>query len=310
MSYEIVIESTCDLNAELRKKYGIYEDYLHTVLYMPNGKEEEANLEWENYSVEEYFKLVKANAGAIKTAFATLGEFNRVIEPLLKAGKDVMLFTISTGISGTYGGYLSHAEVLLEDYPDRKIAVIDTLKYSAASGLLAILAAQNKAKGMLLEDNIKWCNENRHTIHEIGPMDDLRFLAKNGRIKAAKAFFGQLAGVQPVADFTRDGKSEPLGTVKGDKAANKIALDYLLKTAKNIEDQVIIIAHSVRKERAEEFKKQLLEVAKPKAVELVSVGQSCGANIGPGLTAYFYVGDPLSEDHSKENAMFNELKGN
>ena len=310
MSYEIVIESTCDLNLEARKKYGIYEDYLHTILYMPKGKEEVADLDWNNYTPEEYFKIVKAKVGEVKTSFATLQEFMRVIEPILQSGKDVLLFALSSKISGTYSGYLNHASVVLEDYPGRKIEVIDTLKYSSASGLLAICAAQNKKDGMSLEDNVKWCNEAKYRLHEIGPMDDLRFLAKNGRIAAGKAFFGQLAGVQPVADFTRDGLSKPLGTVKGADTANKIALDYLLKSCVDIEKQIIVIAHSARKERAELFKEQLLKVAKPKEVLVTSVGQSCGANIGPGLVAYFFFGEPLSEDGSKEAKLFNELKGN
>ena len=310
MSYEIVLDSTCDLGKDIRKEYGIYEDFLHACLEMPGNKEARADLEWENYSIEEYFKIVKSKPGQVKTAFATLDEFERVVTPILKAGKDVMIFVISSGISGTVNGYRSHANIVLDDFPDRKIEVIDTLKYSAASGLLAIEAAKNKAKGMSFEDNVKWCNEARYNLHEIGPMDDLRFLAKNGRIAAGKAFFGQLAGVQPVADFTRDGMSKPLGTVKGADAANKISLKYLLKVAKDLENQTIIIAHSCRKERAELFKKQLLDVAKPKEVVITSVGQSCGANIGPGLCVYFFFGEPLSEDGVKEAKLFTELKGN
>ena len=308
-NYEIVIDSTCDLNAELRKKYGIYEEYLHTILYMP-GKEEKVDLEWKNYSPDEFFKIAKAKVGQVKTAFAPLDEFIRVVEPILKDGKDAMVFVISSKISGTYNGYKSHAKILLEDYPGRKIEIIDTLKYSTAGGLLAIYAAKNKAKGMEFDANVKWCNEARYFIHESGPMDDLRFLAKNGRIAAGKAFFGQLAGVQPVADFTRDGMSKPLGTVKGEKAANDIALKYLLKTARDVDGQVIIIAHSCRKQRAEAFKEQLLKVASPKEVIITHVGQSCGANIGPGLTAYFFMGEELSKDGAKELAIFNELKGN
>ena len=308
MSYEIVLESACDLDADLRKKYGVYPEIIRGFVYVPGKEEFFADNDYKNFSKEEYFKIVKSKAGKVHTAFAPYNEFVRVIEPILQQGKDAIVMTISTGISGTYNGFLNWASVLLEDYPERKIAIIDTLKYSGGCGLLAIYAAMNRDKGMKFEDNVNWCNENRYCLHEAGPMDDLSFLAKNGRLSAGKAFFGGLAGVQPFADFTRDGKNAPLGTVKGDAKTNEIALQYLLKLAKDIENQIIIIGHSSREKRAQLFKEQLLKVAKPKAVEIVHVGQSCGPNIGPGLCAYFFMGSPITDGREEETKTFLELK--
>ena len=309
MSYEIVVESTCDLNREHRAKFNIHPDVIRGFVYIPGKEEFFSDVEFENYSKEEFFKIVKAKAGKVHTAFAPFQEFSRVVEPILQTGKDAIVFAISTGISGTYNGYLNWASLLLEDYPDRKIAVIDTLKYSSASGLLAIYAAENRDKGMSFEDNVKWLNENRYCLHEAGPMDDLSFLAKNGRLSAGKAFFGGLVGVQPFGDFTRDGKNAPLGTIKGDAKTNEVALQYLLKTAKNIEDQIIVIDHSMREKRALLFKEQLLKVAKPRDVIITHVGESCGPNMGPGLCAYFYMGNPITESREEELKIFTELKG-
>lgn len=310
MSYEIVIESTCDLNADLRKRFNVYPDVIRGIVYVPGMEEFYADNEFKNYSEEEFFKIVKSKAGKVHTAFAPYQEFIRVVEPILKDGKDAIIFTISTGISGTYNGFRNWASVLLEDYPDRKIEIIDSLKYSSASGLLAVYAAINRdEKKMSFEDNIKWVNENRYCLHEIGPMDDLSFLAKNGRLSAGKAFFGQLAGVQPVADFTRDGKNSPLGTVKGDVKTNDLSLRYLLKMAKHLDDQIIFVAHSRREKRAKLFKEQLLKVAKPRDVIITHVGESCGPNIGPGLCAYFFMGDPITDDRAEELKVFSELKG-
>lgn len=308
MSYEIVIESTCDLNAELRSKFAIYPEVIRGFVYVPGQDEFYSDIEFKNYTEEQFFKIVKSKAGRVHTAFASYQEFCRVVEPILKDGKDVIVFTISTGISGTYNGFKNWTKVLLEDYPGRKVEIIDTLRYSSASGLLAIYAAENRDKKMSFEDNVKWCNEHRHCIHESGPMDDLSFLAKNGRLSAGKAFFGGLAGVQPVADFTREGTTSPLGTIKGDTKTNQVSLDYMLKIAKNIEDQIIVIDHSVRGKRAELFKEQLLKVAKPREVIITHVGQSCGPNIGPGLCTYFFMGDPIKESREEELKVFNALK--
>jgi len=306
--YEIVLESSADLNAELRSKFNIYPEFIKNVVYMPNGVETEADMEWKNYSTDEFFKIVKDNAGEVKTAFAGYDEFSKIVEPILRAGRDIIIPVISTGISGTFNGFNQWASLVLEEYPDRKITVIDSLKYSSAVGLLAIYAAINRENGMSYEENVLWLNENKNRLHESGVLDDLRFLAKNGRISAGKAFFGSLVGVQPFADFTFDGKNQPLGTIKGADAVDKLSLDYMLRLADKIEDQVVLVTHSCRKERAEKFVEQLLKVAKPKEVIITHVGQTCGPNIGPGLCTYFFLGSKIENDRAKEVALFEELK--
>lgn len=308
MSYEVVIESACDLNRANREKFGIYHEIIRGVVYIPGKPDEFSDNEFKNHSEEQFFKIVKKHAGKVHTAFAPYEEFVRVVEPILKAGKDALVLTLSTGVSGTFNGLKNWSELLLEDYPDRHIIVVDTLRYSSAAGLLAVYAAKNKDVGMSLEENAAWCNEHRHCIHEAGPMDDLSFLSKNGRLSAGKAFFGGLVGVQPFADFTRDGKSSPLGTIKGDARTNEVSIQYFLRTVKNVEDQVVFVTHSCREERAKQFKEQLLKVCKPKEVVITHVGQSCGPNVGPGLCAYFYMGDPITDSRSKELEIFGELK--
>lgn len=308
-NYEIVVESAVGLSSELRKKYHLYDDVIRGVIYFPN-KDLLADTEWKDITPSEYFKVIKKYAGKVHTAFGTFEEFSRVVSPILESGKDVIIYTISTGVSGTFNGFRNYVDIILDDFPGRKIEIIDTLKFDAAGALLAIHAAENRDKGMSFEDNVKWSNENRFCLHEIGPMDDLRFLAKNGRIKAAKAFFGQLAGVQPVADFTTDGKSQPLGTVRGDKAVDELSLKYLMKTIVNPEEQVVIIAHSDREARAKLYKENLEKALKVKEVVLVSVGQSCGPNVGPGLCAYYYMGNKITDDREKETKLFLELKEN
>lgn len=307
-NYEIVIESTCDLNKSLREKFHIYPEYIRGSVYLPNNQEILSDLEWENISSSEFYKIVKKNVGDVKTAFGTYSEFERVIKPILDEKKDAMIFTISTGISGTFNAMRNYVDILLEDYPDRKIVVIDTLKYSAGSGLLAILAAKNRDEGMDILENENWCNKHRFNIHEMGVLDDLRFLAKNGRISMSKAFFGSLIGVQPVADFTRDGKTSPLGNLKGIKLADEFSLKYLLETIEDLENQIVFIAHSDRLERANLFKEQLLKVAKPKEVIIIEVGESCGPNIGPGICTYFYLGKELSQERQDEIALYNKIK--
>ncbi len=306
-NYQIVVDSASDLNKELAKKYHIYDDIIRGVVYFPDGSEHLADPEWKDISSDKFYTLLKKKVGAFKTAFATYDEFSRVIKPILDNGEDVIIIAISSGISGTVNAYLNYASMILDDYPSRKIEVIDSLKYSGGIALLAIYASINRDNGMSITDNVKWLNENKLSLHESGVMDDLSFLAKNGRVSASKAFFGSLIGMQPVADLTLDGKNVPLGTIKGEKAANEFSIRYLKELIVDSSKQYIVISHSQRDKRAKEFLAMLKDVPCLEVITL-EVGMSVGVNMGPGLCTYFFMGTPISKDRQIELAAYNRIK--
>lgn len=307
--YEIVVDSSCDLYKAVRRKYGIYEDYIRGNIYLPDGKEIRADLDNEQFSQSDFYALVKSKVGAVRSAFATQSEIARVLTPLAKAGTPAIIFAMSHAISGTYNAYRTGVELMKDEFPSCRFVVIDTLKYGAAVGLLAIYAAFNRDAGMSFEDNITWLNEKKLCLHESGPMDDLRFLAKTGRVSAPKAFFGSLLGVQPLADFTADGKNVPLGTVKGANKVDDAAMRYMKSTIVDPEKQIIVVSDSDRYDRAQKYRRMVIELFKPRECIILPVSLSTGANVGPGLCACFYLGEKISADRSRENAIFKEIVG-
>ena len=306
-NFEIVVESSSDLSFELRKRFNIYNEYLKGVIYLPNN-ELLADLDWNNISSDQFYKIVKEKPGNVHTAFATAEEFVRVVEPILQNGKDVLIFAMSSGMSGTYNAIKLNSQMILDDYPERKIIVIDTLKYALACGMLAIKASMLREEGKTLQETADIINELKYHLHEAGPMDDLRFLAASGRLSAPKAFFGQLIGVQPIADFTYDGKNVPLGTLKGNDAADEFVLHYMNELGEDLSNQILFMSHSQRLERALKYKKAIIERFHPKDVIIEEVGQSCGANIGPGLCCVYFFGKKITPERELENKIFQEFK--
>lgn len=67
-----------------------------------------------------------------------------LLEPYLKEGKDILHIAFSSALSGTYNSSRIAAEELMEDYPDRKIIVVDSLGASLGQGLLVYLAQEKK----------------------------------------------------------------------------------------------------------------------------------------------------------------------
>ena len=297
--YEIIVDCSCDLSAELRERYDI-PDYLRGVLYFPDGHEELISLDWEGMTPEEYFSSMKNKKTFYKTAAPPVGEITDKFERYLSQGKDILCICISSGLSACYHDASMVAADLMKKYPERKIVCIDSLRYSTALGLLNISVAQKRLDGATLEEAVAYAEAEKVKIHQMGAMDDLFFLQKVGRVSGGKAFFGNLIGLNIMADFNEKGVSEVIGKVKGRKDAFKAIIEYIRALAVNPEEQIFFIGQSLRKEDALRLKELVEKELHPKEVIINDIGLSCGANIGPGLTAVYFKGEPATEGLVKE----------
>ncbi|MBR6549179.1 MAG: DegV family EDD domain-containing protein, partial [Clostridia bacterium] len=219
----------------------------------------------------------------------------------------IICVTLSSGLSGTYQTCEMVKNELLPKYPDRKIVCIDSLRYSTALALLVILAAKKRQEGYSFEQTVEYIEKTKHCIHQIGPMDDLFFLVRTGRISNFKAFFGTLVGINPMADFNRQGLAEVIAKFKGKKAAFDAIVQYMKKTIVNPQEQILFVAHSNRLAAAEALRDRLIEEFHPQEVIVNDIGMSCGVSIGPGLCAAFYLGEEISENLAREKAIMKEI---
>ena len=305
-NFVIIPDTSCDLIRELRERFDIV-DYIKGIVYFPDGHSEPSDLDWERYNPQEYYESMTDKKTLYKTSLAPIGDIIKTFETQLMQGKDILCITISSALSGTYQTCEMAARELALKYPERKIVCVDSLRYSTALSLLVIMAAVKRKSGATLEETAAFIEENKHCVHQIGPMDDLFFLCKTGRISNFKAFFGTLVGINPVADFNRQGLSEVLGKFKGKKLAFDAVIKYMKKTIKNPSEQIIFVAHSNREAAAELLKETIIKEFNPKEVIINSVGMSCGVSIGPGLCAAFYWGEKISEDFSREKGIMNQI---
>lgn len=304
--FVIIPDASCDLTKDLRERFDIPE-YLHGHITFPDGHDEICDLDWETISAEEYFRTMSEDKAIYKTAGVGITEAEAVFEKYLSAGIDVINITLSSGISSTYSYCKKAADNMQEKYPDRKIYCIDSLRYSTSLSLLVILACEKKAEGATIDEVAAYIEEKKHCIHQMGPMDDLFFLVRTGRISNVKAFFGSLVGVNPMADFNERGVSEVLAKFKGKKAALDGVIKYMKGTIVDPENQIIFVAHSNRREAADKLRDMIEAEFHPKEIIMNTVGMACGANIGPGLCAAFYQGKPISKDMAEEKALMEEI---
>ena len=313
MSFIIIADSACDLSNELRQRFNI--EYVKGHMTLPDGTERRTTLEWDFTTPDEFYKDIKnkknfdpqTKNSLYTTSPASPDEFKEEFKKYLDEEKDILCITISTGLSGTNAFAKKAAKELAEDYPDRKIIVIDSLRYSTGFGLLCVRAAMERETGKNIDEVAKWVEENKCKCHQMGFLDDLSFVAMKGRISKAKAFMGQMIGVKPLAEFSYEGLPCILAKTKGDQAFFDACIKYIEKTIINPEEQIIFIAQTARMKQALELKQKIEERFKPKEVIINDVMPQNGINIGPGLCAAYYFGKEISRDLSVEKEYCTQI---
>ena len=157
-------------------------------------------------------------------------------------------------------------------------------------------------------ETFEYIESKKHTVHQMGFMDDLFFLVKTGRLSNFKAFFGTLVGVNAMADFNRKGLSEVIIKAKGKSTAVEMILRYMDETIIDPENQIIFVAHTQRDKYANILAEAIKQRFSPKEVIINQVGMACGASIGPGLCAAFYEGKEISENLAEEKKLMSQLE--
>ncbi len=302
----ILADVGCDLSKECREYFGI-EDYVSGHLHLPNGSEVPTKLDWDFMSSKEFYaKLSRKNSG-ISTSPSNSEEYFQKFESYIKQGYDILSISLSSTISATYRFAVMAANNLKEKYPDCRVYCVDSYRVSMGFGLLVAYAYELKRQGKTMDEIIDWLGINKYKVHQMGPIDNLFFAAKRGRISMGKAIFGSFAGIKPMGDYSPDGYTAVLTRVKGINKAIDTTIKYVKQTIVNPEKQYIFISHSERLEVANELKDRLLKEINCKHIFVSEIFCSCATNIGDGMISVNYLGDKISAGLVKENEVMNTI---
>lgn len=304
----ILADINCDLSPELRQYFGI-EHYIQGHVHFSDGREIMSTLDWTNIDRESFYKDLSGTKVKISTSPLSPDEYYVIFEKHIKEGCKVLSMSVSSKVSSTFNSAHTACERIKKDYPDSEIYAFDSYRTSGGFGMLVCKAAELRKAGKSLNEIIEWLEANKNKIHQMGPIDDLMFVARRGRISTGKAIMGSFAGVKPMGDCNRDGYVTVLTKAKGIKKALELTVEYIRETATDLENANIIVTHSGREMYAKTLGEMIEQKLNPKKVFVGDVFCGSGTNIGPGMVCAYYFGNDISDDLAAEKEVISKITG-
>lgn len=286
--------SPVDLPEERLKKRNIpYLPFRFTLA----GKEFKDDL-GKSISYHEFYQAMRDGAET-KTSQINVKEYYDYFKSFLENGKDLLHVTLSSGLSGTYNSALIAAKELKEQFPDRKIFIVDSLAASSGYGLLIDTLADLRDSGMNIEEVYAWAEEHKKEVHHWFFSADLTFYVRGGRISKASGWFGSLLKICPLLNMSYEGKLVPRQKIRGKKNVIKSIVDKMVEHSKcGVKyNGKCYISHSESLEDALQVKKLIEETFPNLSGEVLvnSIGTTIGSHSGPGTVALFFLGDKRTD---------------
>jgi len=239
------------------------------------------------------FYEAMANGSDTRTSQVNVDEFINYFRPFLEDGKDILHLTLSSGISGVYNSAKIAAEDLAEEYPDRKIYIVDSLCASSGFALIMDKLADLRDEGKSIDEVRDFAEANKKRVHHWFFTGTLEYLVRGGRVSKVSGFFGTALKICPLLNVDYEGKLIPREKIRTFKKAQEVCVSKMAEYADNRPDYdgKVFISHAHCPEDANVVA-DLVRAKYPKAeVTVYPIGTTIGSHTGPGLIALFFWGD-------------------
>ena len=234
----------------------------------------------------------KLRAGALPTTSAANPEDTAALfRTFAGQGKDLLHVAFSSGLSSTSDAAQIAAQMVMEEYPQRQVVVVDSMGAGLGTGILTCKAADYSIADMDIRAAEEQLNIDRLGLCEYFTVDDLMFLKRTGRVSGVTAVLGSMLQIKPMLRGNEDGKIVVCGKIRGRKRAITELAEMYAKKVVDAEHQRVAISHGDCLEEAQRLAERIRQIAPPKELILSMHEPLTGAHVGPGMLAVFFFGN-------------------
>ncbi len=282
--FQIISDGSCDLPPELAA-----EKQIRVIPFYVSFDGKNYQKEQEEIGIREFYREMVNRKGVYpRSSLPSVQDYMDAFLPYAKAGIPMLVLCISTKLSGSMQSALSARELILEDYPDAKIRVIDTTLCTVLQGLLVLEAAAMQKRGASFEETAERMEAIRSTGRIFFTVGNLEYLQAGGRIGRVAGIAGSLLGIRPVITM-KEGEIFPSGISRSRKKTLDKTIDllkeFLQKCGGTVKKYSLAAGFGYDREEAEEYRKLVVErldgQISLEELPLYQIGATIGVHTGP-----------------------------
>lgn len=275
--FKIVTDSTSDLPLEWMKQYDLtvmgLTVELDGVVYETVG---------ENRLTSDVLLEKMLAGGQPTTSQVNVGQFEALFREAAKANQAVLYLAFSAALSGTYQSAVMARDMVLDDYPEAVLEIINTKAATLGEGYLVLKAAQAREGGASLSETVALIEDLIPRVRTYLLVDDLQHLVRGGRLSKAAALIGGLVNIKPLISIDSEGKLVAIAKLRGKKKGIK---EMLSLTLEQLDDSCVIVAYTGDVEAAKELRDALLADPQVEQVIMEPLGPIIASHTGTGSLA-------------------------
>ncbi len=256
MDYQIMSDSSCDLDMDLREKYNI-----QVVPFYISFDEENYYKEREEIDIREvYQRMVDEPKNYPKTSLPSVQNYIDAFTPHVEAGRAIICMCITTTLSGSYNSACNAMEIICEEHPDAKITVINSLGATVSQGIALIEGARMQQEGKSYEEVVSYLDgKSKSTSRIFFTVGNTDYLKHGGRIGKVAGVASSVLSLKPLITL-KDGEINASSVARSRKKSIAMTLDlvrnYFKETGDEPKDYIYAVGFGYDKEEAIEFKKE------------------------------------------------------
>lgn len=275
---QIITDSSADLSKELVEKYGI-----DVVPFYVSFSEETYLKEGEEIPQKDFYDQLVSSEANPKTACPSIDDYYTRFEKSVKENLSVICFTLSQKFSGSFQSAVNAKNMILEDYANAKVEIVDSLSATGGQGLLVLECCKMAENNLDFEEICQRSKIIATTSGILFTVDDLKFLQRGGRIGKASALAGKLLNIKPLIKLD-DGELLPEGKVRGRKKAILEIEHGISKKIKNVKEFSFAKLSFFENESPDD-----LRLDENANYIKLNIGATIGAHTGPTAIGIAYI---------------------
>lgn len=282
--FQIISDGSCDLPPELTAKKQIRVIPFYVSFDGTNYRKE-----LEEIGIREFYQEMVNRKGVYpRSSLPSVQDYMDAFLPYAKAGIPMLVLCISAKLSGSMQSALSARELILEDYPDAKIRVIDTTLCTVLQGLLVLEAAAMQERGAGFEETAERIEAIKSTGRIFFTVGNLEYLQAGGRIGRVAGIAGSLLGIRPVITM-KEGEIFPSGISRSRRKTLEKTIDLLRDCLQAcggaVKKYSLAAGFGYDREEAEEYRRLVVErlegLISLEELPLYQIGATIGVHTGP-----------------------------